>query len=74
MTYQSLLTTLQEKNKLSASELKKVERVKKTSVAESLPQLLVKLGLCSELDVADAFVESGQFEKVTSDEYPLETQ
>jgi general secretion pathway protein E len=74
MTYKSILTTLQEKNKLSASELKKVERVKKTSVAESLPQLLVKLGLCSELDVADAFVESGQFEKATSDEYPLETQ
>ncbi|MDD2659004.1 MAG: type II secretion system ATPase GspE [Methylococcales bacterium] len=72
MTYQSLLTTLQERNKLSASELKKVERVKKTSVAESLPQLLVKLGLCSELDVADAFVESGQFEKVSSNQYPLE--
>jgi len=74
MTYQSLLTTLQKRNKLSASELKKVERVKKTSVAEGIPQLLVKLGLCSEADVADAFVESGQFEKVTSDEYPLETQ
>ncbi|MDD1624170.1 MAG: type II secretion system ATPase GspE [Methylococcaceae bacterium] len=74
MAYQSLLKTLQERDKLSASELKKVERVKKTSVAESLPQLLVKLGLCSELDVADAFVESGQFEKVTSDQYPLETQ
>ena len=64
MAYQSLLKTLQERDKLSASELKKVERVKKTSVAESLPQLLVKLGLCSELDVADAFVESGRFEKV----------
>jgi len=74
MAYQSLLKTLQERDKLSASELKKVERVKKTSVAESLPQLLVKLGLCSELDVADAFVESGQFEKVTSDQYPLEMQ
>ena len=74
MAYQSLLKTLQERDKLSASELKKVERVKKTSVAESLPQLLVKLGLCSELDVADAFVESGRFEKVTSDQYPLETQ
>ena len=74
MAYQSLLKTLQERDKLSASELKKVERVKKTSVAESLPQLLVKLGLCSELDVADAFVESGQFEKVTSDHYPLEMQ
>lgn len=74
MSYQSLLTTLQSKNKLSASELKKVERVKKTSVAESLPQLLVKLGLCSELDMADAFVESGHFEKITADQYPLEMQ
>jgi general secretion pathway protein E len=74
MAYQALLKTLQERDKLSASELKKVERVKKTSVAESLPQLVVKLGLCSELDVADAFVESGQFEKVTSDQYPLEMQ
>lgn len=73
MAYESLLKTLQEKNKLSATELKKVERVQKTAVAESLPQLLVKLGLCSELDVADAFVESGHFEKVASDQFPLET-
>ena len=74
MAYESLIKTLQKRDKLSVSELKKVERVKKTSVAESLPQLLVKLGLCSELDVADAFVESGQFEKVTSEQYPLEMQ
>ena len=74
MPYQSLLLTLQERNKLSASELKKAERVQKTSLGESLPQLLVKLGLCSELDVADAFVESGHFEKVTPDQYPLEMQ
>ncbi|MDO9106243.1 MAG: type II secretion system ATPase GspE [Methylovulum sp.] len=74
MAYESLLKTLQQKGKLSASELKKVERVQKGSVAESLPQLLVKLGLCSELDVADAFVESGRFEKVASGQYPLEMQ
>jgi len=74
MIYQSLLTTLQERNKVSVSELKKVERVQKTSVTESIPQLLVKLGLCSELDVADAFVKSSQFEKVTSGQYPLEIQ
>ena len=74
MPYQSLLLTLQERNKLSVSELKKAERVQKTSLGESLPQLLVKLGLCSELDVADAFVESGHFEKVTPDQYPLEMQ
>ena len=74
MAYEALLTVLQQKKKLSASELKKVERVQKTSVSESVPQLLVKLGLCSELDVADAFVESGEFEKVTADQYPLEPQ
>jgi general secretion pathway protein E len=74
MAYESLLTVLQDKQKLSASELKKVERVQKTSVSETVPQLLVKLGLCSELDVADAFVESGRFEKVTPDHYPLEMQ
>jgi general secretion pathway protein E len=74
MAYEAILKTLQEKNKLSASELKKVERVHKTAVAESLPQLLVKLGLCSELDVADAFVESGHFEKITANQYPLEMQ
>jgi len=72
--YQSLLNALQEKGKLSSAELKKVERVKQSAVSESLPQLLVKLGLCSELDVADAFVESGQFDKVATDEYPLEMQ
>ena len=74
MIYQSLLTTLQERNKVSVSELKKVERVQKTSVTETVPQLLVKLGLCSELDVADAFVKSSHFEKVTSGQYPLEIQ
>jgi general secretion pathway protein E len=74
MAYESLLNTLQAKGKLSAAELKKVERVKKSAVTESLPLLLVKLGLCSELDVADAFVESGQFEKVASGQYPVEMQ
>ena len=72
--YQALLKTLQDKGSLSAIELKKVERVQKTAVAESLPQLLVKLGLCSEQDVANAFVESGQFEKVVAEQYPQERQ
>jgi general secretion pathway protein E len=74
MEYEALLNVLHKKQKLSVAELKKVERVQKTSVAESVPLLLVKLGLCSELDVADAFVESGKFEKVTTDQYPLEKQ
>jgi len=72
--YQALLDTLQHKGNLSAIELKKVERVQKSTVADSLPQLIVKLGLCSELDVANAFVESGQFEKVLVGQYPEEPQ
>jgi len=72
--YSSLLKTLQNRDKLSLAELKKVERVQKTSVAEGLPLLLVKLGLCSEQDVADAFVETGSFEKVTAEQYPMEMQ
>lgn len=74
MAYELLLKTLQDKGKLSASELKKVERVKKGSMGENLPHLLVKLGLCSESDVADAFVESGHYERIASDQYPLEPQ
>jgi len=74
IAYQSLLKTLQKRDKLSASDLKKVERVQKTTVAENLPQLLVKLGLCSDLDVADAFAESGRFEKVAASQYPIEIQ
>ncbi len=72
--YQALLNILKRREKISVNELKKVERVRKTSVAENLPQLLVKLGLCSELDVADAFVEAGQFQKIIPSQYPLETQ
>ncbi len=68
----SFLTVLQNKGKVSASDLKKVERMQKTAVAESLPALLIKLGLCSELDVALAFVESGDFSKITPEQYPLE--
>jgi general secretion pathway protein E len=74
MAYESLLNVLHERGKLSQNELKKVERVKKTAGSESLPQLLVKLGVCSELDVADAYVESGQFEKIIAEQYPLERQ
>lgn len=74
MAYESLLNVLQTKGKLSANELKKVERVKKGALGDSLPQLLVKLGICSESDVADAFTECGVFAKIASEQYPLEPQ
>lgn len=74
IAYHDLLKTLQAREKLSVAELSKVERIKKSAISENLPQLLVKLGMCSELDVADAFVESGGFEKIMADHYPLEMQ
>ncbi len=74
MEYEALLNVLHKRQKLSVAELKKVERVQKTSVAENVPLLLVKLGLCSELDVADAFAASGKFEKVAADQYPIDPQ
>ena len=74
--YQPWLQALQSKGSLSASEIKKVERMQKSNVAEAdnLPLLLIKLGLCSEQDVADAFVSSGHFEKVAVSDYPVERQ
>jgi general secretion pathway protein E len=69
---QNFLTTLQNKGKLSTSDLKKVERMQKSAVAESLPAMLIKLGICSESDVALAFVESGNFSKIATEQYPSE--
>ena len=68
----TVLTVLQNKGKLSLSDLKKVERMQKTAVADSLPALLIKLGLCSELDVALAFVESSDLERINLEQYPQE--
>ena len=72
--YQPWLQALQNKGSLSAAEIKKVERMQKSNVAEadSLPLLLIKLGLCSEQDVAEVFVSSGNFEKVSVADYPVE--
>ena len=72
MTQKTFLTVLQHKGKLSQSDLKKVERMQKTAVAESFPALLIKLGLCSEHDVMLAFIESGNFSRITPEQYPLE--
>jgi len=74
MAYELLLKTLQDRGKLSLSELKKVERVQKSSVGETLPHLLVKLGLCSENDVAEAFVTSGSYQKMTAEQLPMDVQ
>ncbi|MGR9053684.1 MAG: type II secretion system ATPase GspE [Gammaproteobacteria bacterium] len=70
--YQTFLSYLHEKEKLTEAELKKVERLRQSTVAESVPQLLVKLGLCSEADIAEAFSACHAVEKIGAEQYPLE--
>ena len=70
--YQSFLSYLYEQDKLSEAELKKVERLRQSAVAETVPHLLIKLGLCSESDIAEAFAVSHSIEKIGGDRYPLE--
>lgn len=71
--YQGLLAYLQQRDKLNEVELKKVERLKNTAAAESIPQLLIKLGLCSEADIADAFADLEATDKINPEKYPLES-
>ncbi|MDO9242044.1 MAG: type II secretion system ATPase GspE [Methylicorpusculum sp.] len=59
--------------KLTDAELKKVDRVMQSTVVETLPHLLIKLGICSESDIAEAFVATHPMEKVSGEDYPLET-
>lgn len=71
--YHPFLSYLQRQDKLTDAELKKVDRVMQSTVAETLPHLLIKLGICSEGDIAEAFVATHDVEKVGVEDYPLET-
>ncbi|WP_404360120.1 type II secretion system ATPase GspE [Methylotuvimicrobium sp. KM1] len=71
--YHPFLSYLQHQDKLTDAELKKVDRVMQSTVAETLPHLLIKLGICSESDIAEAFVVTHDVEKVGVEDYPLET-
>ncbi|PKM12871.1 MAG: type II secretion system protein GspE [Gammaproteobacteria bacterium HGW-Gammaproteobacteria-3] len=70
--YQTFLKLLSDQEKLSDPELKKIERLRQSTVIETVPQLLVKLGMCSEADIAEAFALTHALEKVGPDHYPLE--
>ncbi|CCE24598.1 type II secretion system ATPase GspE [Methylotuvimicrobium alcaliphilum] len=71
--YHPFLSYLQRQDKLTDAELKKVDRVMQSTVAETLPHLLIKLGICSESDIAEAFIVTHDIEKVGVEDYPLET-
>jgi general secretion pathway protein E len=68
--YAGFLSLLKSNGKLSDSDLAKAKRVQKSSLDESLPQLLIKLGLCSDSDVAQTFVSSSGIARATAEQYP----
>ncbi len=71
--YSGFLSILKNNGKLSENDLSKLRRMHKSAPTESLPQLLIKLGLCSEKDIADSFVQDSQVGRVKTGDYPLET-
>ncbi len=71
--YADFLAVLKQQEKLSDNDLSKVRRMQRSTMADSIPELLVKLGLCTENDVADNFASSFQLDKVESSQYPLQT-
>ncbi len=71
--YQTFLECLQNQEKLSKQDLHKALRVQSTALEKSLPNLLVKLGLCSELDIAKALSESTDLAIVSPEDYPAKS-
>lgn len=71
--YAEFISILQQNNKLTDNDLNKALRMQKSAASELLPQLLIKLGLCSDVDIADSFVKSCQIDKVSSADYPIES-
>lgn len=67
--YDEFLNELLETDKLSKNDLRRLDHLRQNT-DEAIPQLLVKLGLCSELDVAAAMHSVTGFEKTTADQYP----
>jgi general secretion pathway protein E len=68
--YSGLISLLKKNGKLSDSDLAKAKRLQKSSLEDSLPQMLIKLGLCSEADVALAFSEIHGIPRSLPEHYP----
>jgi general secretion pathway protein E len=71
--YHIFTEQLLHQGKLSESDLHKAKRVQQTTDNDTLPNLLVKLGLCSEQDVANALTISCQLPIVEKTAYPDES-
>lgn len=71
--YARFLSLLKSGGKLSDSDLTKARRMLKTAQDDSLPQMLIKLGLCSDGDVAETFAQTHNLERVHPGDYPSQS-
>ncbi|BCG62428.1 MAG: general secretion pathway protein E [Methyloprofundus sp.] len=70
MSYQPFIETLIEQQSLRDSDLNRVNKIEEQMQEVSLPLLLVKLGLCSEKDVASALAKTTGIDVVVAEDYP----
>ncbi|OAI11111.1 type II secretion system protein GspE [Methylomonas lenta] len=70
LKYAEFLSVLKRNGKLSDSDLTKARRMQKSSQDDSLPQMLIKLGLCSDADVAEIFAQTQSIDRLRPENYP----
>ena len=70
MRYQTFIETLIAQQSLRESDLNRVNKIKEQMQETGLPLLLVKLGLCSEKDVAAALAVTTGLGVVAVEDYP----
>ncbi|MEN8259345.1 MAG: type II secretion system ATPase GspE [Pseudomonadota bacterium] len=68
--YQAFADLLVKRGRLRAAELNRARRLQEATPGERLPSLLIKLGLCSERDVAEAHAQICGGEVVPKENYP----
>lgn len=71
--YAQLVDCLIGSGRLSEADLGKVRRMQKSSMDDSLPQMLIRLGICSDTDVANGFAQVCPIEKISAEHYPADT-
>ncbi len=70
MSHQQFIETLVDQQSLRENDLNKVAKIQQQMQETRLPVLLVKLGLCSEKDVASALAKITGLSVVAVEEYP----
>ncbi|MCQ8102970.1 type II secretion system ATPase GspE [Methylomonas sp. SURF-2] len=68
--YAEFLSVLKRNGKLSDSDLAKARRMQKSAQDDSLPQMLIKLGLCSDADVAETFAKTRGLQRLRPENFP----